>query len=93
MIDSLATVAVAVLWGVFAWCVVGLIVDMRNDYLERRRARLERELDDTQERLRAALMMLASEMHRGASEARLAMIRESFIAAQADKEPPESRQR
>lgn len=48
---------------------------------ERRRARVERELDRTQAELRATILRLASELGADAHEARKALIRESYLAA------------
>lgn len=48
---------------------------------ERRRTRVERELDRTQAELRATILRLASELGADAHEARKALIRESYLAA------------
>lgn len=48
---------------------------------DRRRARVEAELDRTQAELRATILLLASELGAGAHEARKALIRASYSAS------------
>jgi hypothetical protein len=81
-----ALVVLAVLFGLIelaSW----MPVLIRNREL-RRRARIEAELDRTQAQLRATVLNLAAQFGADAHEARKALIRESFIAAQIERESP-----
>lgn len=67
-----------------AWLIgVGVmwLVDWLSTLHEKRRARIERELDRTQAQLRATVLRLASELGADAHEARKALIRESYLAS------------
>jgi len=57
------------------------LVDWIKTLRERKRARIERELDRTQAELRATILRLASELGADAHEARKALIRESYLAS------------
>ncbi len=76
-----AAIGFAILMGAMA------IVDWLKELRDRRRSRIERELDVAQERMRAAIFQLASELGADAFEARKALIRESFLAS--GRRPPE----
>lgn len=58
-----------------------LVVAVRNSFGERRRARIEAELDRKQEELRRTVLQLADALGMEAHEARKALIRESFLAS------------
>lgn len=58
-----------------------LVVAVRNSFGERRRARIEAELDCKQDELRATILQLADALGMEAHEARRALIRESFLAS------------
>lgn len=60
---------------------VVLFVEWLKELSDRRRTRIERELDLAQERMRAAIFQLASELGADAHEARKALIRESYLAS------------
>lgn len=60
---------------------VVLFVEWLKELRDRRRTRIERELDVAQERMRAAIFQLASELGADAHEARKALIRESYLAS------------
>ena len=60
-----------------AWWLLGWF-DSRS---ERRRARIERELDRQQAELRSTILKLASSLGADAHEARKALIRESYLAS------------
>ncbi|TFB80327.1 hypothetical protein E3N84_09980 [Terrimesophilobacter mesophilus] len=60
---------------------VVLFVEWLKELSDRRRTRIERELDVAQERMRAAIFQLASELGADAHEARKALIRESYLAS------------
>jgi hypothetical protein len=68
--------AVWLLWVGVEW-VVNWLLALR----ERKRARIERELDRTQAELRSTILRLASELGADAHEARKALIRESYLAS------------
>ncbi len=57
------------------------IVDWLTALRERRRARIERELDRKQAELRATILRPASELGADAHEARKALIRESYLTS------------
>lgn len=57
------------------------LVDWIKSLRERKRARIERELDRTQAELRATILRLASELGADAHEARKALIRESYLVS------------
>lgn len=65
-----------------------LVVTVRNSFGERRRARIEAELDRKQEELRRTVLQLADALGMEAHEARKALIRESFLASR--RKPNES---
>jgi len=65
-----------------------LVVAVRNSFGERRRARIEAELDRKQDELRRTVLQLADTLGMEAHEARKALIRESFLAS--DRTPNES---
>lgn len=79
----LLVLPVLLLWGV-GWLVVkgaeGVVMLIRW-LAERRRARIEAELNRTQAELRQTILALASELGAEAHEARKALIRESFLAS------------
>lgn len=58
-----------------------LLVAVRNSFGERRRARIEAELDRKQDELRRTVLQLADALGMEAHEARKALIRESFLAS------------
>ena len=58
-----------------------LVVAVRSSFGERRRARIEAELDRKQDELRATILQLADALGMEAHEARRALIRESFLAS------------
>lgn len=58
-----------------------LVAVVRNSFGERRRARIEAELDRKQDELRATILQLADALGMEAHEARRALIRESFLAS------------
>jgi hypothetical protein len=58
-----------------------LVVAVRNSFGERRRARIEAELDRKQDELRRTVLQLADTLGMEAHEARKALIRESFLAS------------
>ncbi len=60
---------------------VVLFVEWLKELRDRRRTRIERELDVAQERMRATIFQLASELGADAHEARKALIRESYLAS------------
>ncbi len=60
---------------------VVLFVEWLKELSDRRRTRIERELDVVQERMRATIFQLASELGADAHEARKALIRESYLAS------------
>lgn len=67
-----------------AWLIgagVMWLVDWLSTLREKRRARIERELDRTQAQLRTTVLRLASELGADAHEARKALIRESYLAS------------
>lgn len=59
----------------------GLVVAARDSFGERRRARIEAELDRKQDELRRTVLQLADALGMEAHEARKALIRESFLAS------------
>lgn len=63
-------------------------VEKYRSFKQRKRARLEAELDRKQLELRATILRLASELGADAHEARKAMIRESYLAT-GRTTPPE----
>lgn len=65
-----------------------LAVTVHNSFGERRRARIEAELDRKQEELRRTVLQLADALGMEAHEARKALIRESFLASR--RKPNES---
>lgn len=65
-----------------------LVVTVHNSFGERRRARIEAELDRKQEELRRTVLQLADALGMEAHEARKALIRESFLASR--RKPNES---
>lgn len=75
----------ALLLAVVISCVILMgvvaIVDWLKALRDRRRTRIERELDVAQERMRATIFQLASELGADAHEARRALIRESYLAS------------
>jgi hypothetical protein len=84
--DILALIAVLLLLAYFAAkiCVKGVghvVTKLRRCSMDKR-ARAEAELDRQQAELRAAILNLASQLGAEAHEARKALIRESFLAAQ-----------
>lgn len=83
MPDALAWLLLLLLLG-YAGLVIAIAEGL--DWWERRRAakvtRIKAELDRTQAQLRATILTLASELGADAHEARKALIRESFLAAQ-----------
>ncbi|MCO7202136.1 hypothetical protein NH287_01215 [Microbacterium sp. CnD16-F] len=58
-----------------------LVVAVRSSFGERRRARIEAELDRKQDELRRTVLQLADVLGMEAHEARKALIRESFLAS------------
>lgn len=60
---------------------VVLFVEWLKELSDRRRTRIERELDVAQEQMRATIFQLASELGADAHEARKALIRESYLAS------------
>lgn len=62
------------------WAGAVLVVEWLATRRDRKRARIEAELDRTQAELRASILRLASELGADAHEARKALIRESFLA-------------
>lgn len=58
-----------------------LVAVVRNSFGERRRARIEAELDRKQDELRRTVLQLADALGMEAHEARKALIRESFLAS------------
>ena len=86
---ELAIAAVVILAGL--WALIELVawisVSLRNRGI-RRRARAEAELNRKQEELRATILNLASQLSADALEARKALIHESFIAAQIERQSP-----
>ncbi|PZU44018.1 MAG: hypothetical protein DI566_13135 [Microbacterium sp.] len=68
-----------------------LVVAVRNSFGERRRARIEAELDRKQDELRRTVLQLADALGMEAHEARKALIRESFLASgRTPNESPDS---
>ncbi|NYD66389.1 hypothetical protein [Agromyces atrinae] len=68
-----------------------LVVAVRNSFGERRRARIEAELDRKQDELRRTVLQLADALGMEAHEARKALIRESFLASgRTPSEPSDS---
>lgn len=63
------------------WKGAWLLMDWFDSRRERRRARVERELDRQQAELRSTILKLASSLGADAHEARKALIRESFLAS------------
>jgi hypothetical protein len=61
--------------------IVEVIVDWIAAARQRKRARVERELNRTQAELRATILFLAGELGADAHEARKALIRESYLAS------------
>ena len=72
-------------------CLVIAVVETVN-WWERRReakvARIEADLDRAQERMRATILDLASQLGADAHEARKALIRESFLTSRDEFMPP-----
>ncbi len=64
-----------------AWMGGEKVVSWINTRRDRRRAAIERELDRTQAELRGTILRLAAELGADAHEARKALIRESYLAA------------
>lgn len=67
-----------------AWLVgagVMWVVDWLSTLRERKRARVERELNRKQAELRATIFTLAERLNMDAHEARKALIRESYLAS------------
>lgn len=58
-----------------------LVATVRDSFGERRRARIEAELDRKQDELRRTILHLADALGMEAHEARKALIRESFLAS------------
>ncbi len=71
--------AYGVLWLIGAGLV--WVVDCLSTLRERKRARVERELDRKQAELRATIFTLAEHLNMDAHEARKALIRESYLAS------------
>lgn len=68
-----------------------LVVAVRSSFGERRRARIEAELDRKQDELRRTVLQLADALGMEAHEARKALIRESFLASgRTPNEPSDS---
>lgn len=68
-----------------------LVAVVRNSFGERRRARIEAELDRKQDELRRTVLQLADALGMEAHEARKALIRESFLASgRTPNEPSDS---
>ena len=58
-----------------------LVATVRNSFGERRRARIEAELDQKQDELRRTVLGIADALGMEAHEARRALIRESFLSS------------
>ena len=71
--------AYGVLWLIGAGLV--WVVDWLSALRERKRARVERELDRKQAEIRATILTLAEHLNIDAHEARKALIRESYLAS------------
>jgi hypothetical protein len=71
--------AYGVLWLIGAGLV--WVVDWLSALRERKRARVERELDRKQAELRATIFTLAEHLNMDAHETRKALIRESYLAS------------
>lgn len=65
----------------FVGMAVGWVVDWLSTLRERKRARIERELDRKQAEVRATIFTLAEHLNMDAHEARKALIRESYLAS------------
>lgn len=63
------------------WVGVMLIVDWLSTLRDRKRARIERDLDRKQAEVRAMIFTLAEHLNMDAHEARKALIRESYLAS------------
>jgi uncharacterized protein YdiU (UPF0061 family) len=85
-LTAVAVVSLGALWGLVK--LASSILLLIKDRALKRRARLEAELDRTQAQLRATILNLASQLGTDAHEARKTLIRESFIAAQVERQSP-----
>lgn len=81
MLDLFSVVFLVITISCLILIGVESFVDWRKQLRVQRRTRIERELDATQERMRAVIFQLASELGADAHEARKALIRESYLAS------------
>jgi len=72
----------------FVIVVAAALVSWWDERRQQKRRRIERELDEAQQQLRATILQLASELNADAHETRKAMIRESFLAGQRAQDRP-----
>lgn len=72
-----------VLW--LLWLCVVWVVDWLIALHDRRRARIERELDRKQAEVRATILTLAEQLDTAGLEARKALIRESYLVARGPR--------
>lgn len=66
-----------------------VVLAVRDSFGERRRARIEAELDHKQDELRRTVLQLADALGMESHEARKALIRESFLASGRTPNRPE----
>ncbi|GAB3608367.1 hypothetical protein GCM10027414_04920 [Humibacter ginsengiterrae] len=66
---------------VLLWLGIEDLMDWLQQWRDARAARIEAELDRTQEQLRATMLQLAEALAQDAHQARRALIRESFLAS------------
>lgn len=82
---GIAVVAiVSVISSIGMWRGLDWLVNLR----DRRRARIERELDRKEQEMRAAIFALARQLNGDALEARRTLIRESFLATERLRQRP-----
>lgn len=77
-------VAVSIPLSIGMWRGLDWLVSVR----ERRRTRIERELERKEREMRAAIFSLAQQLNGDALEARRTLIRESFLASQQRGKKP-----
>lgn len=70
------------------WTCVVWVVDWLSTLRDRRRARIERELDRKQAEVRATILTLAEQLDAAGLEARKALIRESYLASRGVSKAP-----
>lgn len=68
--------------------IAAALVSWWDERQQQKRRRIERELDEAQQQLRATILQLATELNADAHDTRKAMIRESFLAGQRAQNGP-----